>query len=416
MIHRYGSAILCLFAAVTAGCGGVDRGRATSSLDDIDLLDIGSQPVQCSVTKDYEFQTIQDFETGSVTDGWYFNNDQCDKCQKVVDRIKEVNNLLNARLLPWSTEDVSYADKWGCTDWGFYSDDPDVVAKTRAKYDKEIETLRQKLVDGDPENNVPPDCQKRCNESQTPIPTIKPILASRIEFYEGGDLKDKPRCGSRFAMHVKSETPFQTWGGSVAVQLGQPGLDASDWDGLSFWARVGPTSRHPLRIEISDVHTDDKQMVYTYEGAVAPTLVTIEDLLEWEVDESTGEEKVVGLGYFDAQGDKRTWCNKKNYIVSQTDTTQTVNEKFICNADSTRDDRNGCDKFGANRSMTGDWQFYTLDFMTMRQSGWGRSATDSNGNPVGLDKSQLRSINFMWTTGNWDVWIDDVALYRRKQP
>jgi len=52
----------------------------------------------------------------------------------------------------------------------------------------------------------------------------------------------------------------------------------------------------------------------------------------------------------------------------------------------------------------------------LRQSGWGQKSIDENGALAGLDSGDIRSINFLWTTGEWDVWIDDIALYRRKKP
>jgi len=234
---------------------------------------------------------------------------------------------------------------------------------------------------------------------------VKPLPAERLAFEQpNGKVEDQPRCGSRYAMHVKGG-PFATWGGSFAVQLGQPGLDASEWEGLSFWARVGPQSRNPLRIEISDPHNDDKQLVYWKldddgERKTHPEFVTMAELTREEFDppppkeDATDEEQAI----YD-----RAWCNPKNH-------------NLICNPDSLREDRNGCDKFGANGWMTGTWQFFTFNFKSFRQSGWGTPALDFDRNPATMDTSKLRSLNFMWTTGTWDVWIDDVALYRRKQP
>lgn len=406
MILRYGGLFFGLFAAVASGCGGTDGERATTQLREPVVYDAGSKPVLCSVGDDYEFSTIQDFETNSVAGGWYFNNDQCDRCQKIIDRIKELKAITVVTQLEYSAYPV-YPDKYGCSDWRQLKSEEESTEEYASRiapiidaYTKEQEIRERQLIEGDPDNNVPPNCRAVCLASQFPDTYIKPLAASRIEFtLDGKKYEDQPRCGSRFAMHVKGG-PFQTWGGAFAVQLGQPGLDASDWEGISFWARVGPTSRHPLRIEISDPHTDDKQMVYRFEGDEQVRFVTQADLIQRDPTTNAITEN-----HFDAPDDASTWCKQK---------------QFICNADSVREDRNGCDKFGANRSMSGDWQFFTVDFSTLRQSGWGAAATepilDPNGNAVPIDKSQLRSINFMWTTGLWDVWIDDIALYRRKQP
>ncbi len=406
MNHRRGALFFCLFAAVASGCGGTDNGRTVTQVDEPVAYDVGSRPVLCSVVDGYEFKTIQDFELGSVTGGWYFNNDQCDKCQKVIDRIKEINGIVNPVQLEMSTEPV-YPDKYGCSDWRLKKRNTEAddeyqarIAPIQLAYQAELDVLQQQLIEGDPDNNVPANCRDACKASQFPDAYIKPLAASRMEFtLDGKKFKEQPRCGSHFAMHVESLLPFQTWGGVFAVQLGNPGLDATGWDGISFWARVGPSSRHPLRIEISDQRNDDKQMMYTFPGETALTPVTRESLIE------RNDQGEIEYDYFDTPGDEQSWCNKR---------------LFSCNPDSVREDRNGCDKYGANRSMSGDWQFFTIDFSVMRQSGWGMAVTeppmDPKGLPAELDKSQLRSLNFLWTTGTWDVWIDDIALYRRKQP
>jgi len=355
-LGKYFWPCLGLFGAVTlASCGGTDDGRPTQGTPAPVILDLGSQQVVCEVTDQFEFATLADFELGSVTGGWYFNNDQCDKCQKALDRIKEINNAF-ARVGSLTVDPV---DKNGCV----VADD--VVQNEW--HDKELPQLNVDIEKGNAAKNIPPRCRDVCEASQTPSAFIKPLPADRLNF----NGKDQPRCGSKYAMHVKGG-PFQTWGGVFAVQLGNPGLDAANWEGISFWARVGPQSRHPLRIELSDPRTDDKQKVYQGQLLDNPTA---DQLAEW--------------------------CKTP---------------QFVCNGDSVRDDTNGCDKFGANRSMTTDWQFFAVDFALLRQSGWGQKSIDENGALAGLDSGDIRSINFLWTTGEWDVWIDDIALYRRKKP
>jgi hypothetical protein len=431
VIDRYRAVLFGLLAAATSGCGGTDGVRTSRSGDTPGLEDTGSNPVLCGVTDDYEFKMLQDFELGSVTGGWYYNNDQCDKCQKVIDRIKELGAQAHGANLEYSAVRI-YPDKYGCTDWRLV-DLPDETAAEYLKrvkaldlsvvdprtdtetddeyaqriketvhawYDSQLSRLERILIDGDPDNNVPPNCRAVCEASQSPNAYVKPLPASRIEFIdpETGKVAAQPRCGSQFAMHVKGG-PFQTWGGTFAVQFGQPGLDGGDWDGISFWARVGPSSRHPLRLEISDARNDDKQMLYTFPGHSSPSHVTQADF-DAENDKRV-EAGLDPLGFFDGPTYGSSWCK---------------NRQFACNPDSTREDHNGCDKFGANRTMTGDWQFYTVDFFDVRQSGWGMPVKDDQGNAAPLDRTDMRTLVFMWTTGTWDVWIDDVAFYRRKQP
>lgn len=415
MIRRRAPFYLGLLVAVASACGGTDNGRPPAQVKDPVQVDTGSKPVLCSVTNDFEFKTIQDFEIGATTGGWYFNNDLCDKCQKVIDRIKELNSIMTVSSdgqvtlkpieLDYSKEFV-LADKRGCNIWELMQQPTEAseaykerTAPIVAEYTAELATLERQLIEGDPANNVPANCRDACNASQTPNAYIKPLTAASIEFKTNGKtFTQQPRCGSRFAMHVQGG-PFQTWGGAFAVQLGNPGLDATGWDGISFWARVGPSSRHPLRIEISDWQNDDKQMMYLDPIAGTWVKVTRETLITRDSDSN----KIVE-NHFDSPGDAKSWCNSGIYI---------------CNSDSVREDKNGCDKYGANRSMSGDWQFFSIDFSEFRQSGWGMPVTtppmDPNGLPAEIDKSQLRSLNFLWTTGVWDVWIDDIALFRRKQ-
>ena len=78
-----------------------------------------------------------------------------------------------------------------------------------------------------------------------------------------------------------------------------------------------------------------------------------------------------------------------------------------CNPDHTPDTLpTGCDEFGAYAIMNGDWQQYVILFDEFRQAGWGRRA------PF-LDVGGIRSVSFTWGRGRWDVWVDDLAFYRR---
>lgn len=409
MIRRRVASYLGLLVAVASACGGTDHGRPSAEVKEAVDVDTGSKPVLCSVAAGYEFQTIEDFEKGAVTGGWYFNNDLCDKCQKVIDRIKELNNIIGAATsTPIRSEyskEYIFPDKYGCSDWNLRLIDGESAEDRLARiepfldpYRRELDMRTLQLTEGDPDNNVPKNCQAACNASQTPNAYLKPLDASVIEFRtDGKRLEKQPRCDSRYAMHVQGG-PFETWGGSFAVQLGQPGLDASGWDGISFWVRVGPSSRHPLRIEISDWQNDDKQMMYVDRDTGVLGAVTREGLIERDA-----EGKVIA-DYFDVPDDDKAWCKTK---------------LFVCNPDSVREDKNGCDRYGANRSMSGDWQFFAIHFSEFRQSGWGMPVTDPPMDPTGvpaeIDTSQLRSLNFLWTTGLWDVWVDDIALFRRKQ-
>jgi len=308
------TALGVLGACTLLGCGGTDEGRRTEPFDTVTVEDPGSAPVPCSLDDEYDFGTLstnpvfEDFELGSVVGGWYLNNDQCDECDKLINRVREiVVEVPNCAAISLSAEEEELCGE-------------------KARLDAEI------LV-----------CKPICLAAASPNPYQKPLPAARIQ---------EPRCGSQFAMNIRGG-PMTRWGGVMGVQFAAPGIDASDWDGVAFWARVGPESRHPIRFEVSDKFTDDKVRE------------------EAETDEERAQS---------------------------------------CLSDAPRDQtRQGCDKFGVNRSLTTDWQFFAIPFEEMRQSGWGMQA------PY-LDKAGLRSLSFMYATGVWDIWIDDLALFRRKNP
>ncbi len=295
-------------------CGGTDEGRRAESFEVVTVDDPGSVPVRCSVDDEYDFGTIdtnpvfEDFELGSVVGGWYLNNDQCDECDKLINQLRDLQvEVPNCGILDESVEE-------------------EALCAQKAQLEAEIEI-----------------CKPHCLAAASPNPYQKPLPAARIQ---------EPRCGSQYAMHIQGG-PMTRWGGVMGVQFAAPGIDASDWDGVAFWARVGPESRHPIRFEVSDKFTDDKVRE------------------EAKPDEEQAE---------------------------------------ACLSDAPRDQtREGCDKFGVNRSLTTDWQFFAIPFEEMRQSGWGMQA------PY-LDKAGLRSLSFMYATGVWDIWIDDLALFRRKNP
>ncbi len=83
------------------------------------------------------------------------------------------------------------------------------------------------------------------------------------------------------------------------------------------------------------------------------------------------------------------------------------NGEPLCDEETTLDDyANGCDAFGGYAIMTGDWQLFTLPFEELRQAGFGLKA------PF-LDLGAIRGVTFAYTTGSWDLWLDDVAFYRK---
>jgi hypothetical protein len=64
-----------------------------------------------------------------------------------------------------------------------------------------------------------------------------------------------------------------------------------------------------------------------------------------------------------------------------------------------------CDRFTAAVGIEEQWQFRAIPFAKMQQRGFGKPSP-------GLDRKALLGLEFSLSTGDWDVWIDDVAFYR----
>ena len=65
-----------------------------------------------------------------------------------------------------------------------------------------------------------------------------------------------------------------------------------------------------------------------------------------------------------------------------------------------------CDRFGAGVGLGLEWRHYLLRFEDMSQRGFGKVAPE-------LDVENLLGLSFGFEVGDWDVWVDDVAYFRR---
>ncbi len=198
---------------------------------------------------------------------------------------------------------------------------------------------------------IPPDvCADRCAASQDPTHFLKPIPAAEIQ--NGG------RCGSRFAMRLRGPLqfgPFTDWGMTLGRQMVHNPFNApaNNIEGVAFWARVGPASRGIVRFAVADQFTDQDY-----------------------IDPSTGRAKCLSVTSIDQYVDGGS--------------------------------TSGCDQAGTYVTVGPDWKLFTLPLDEMRQAGWGAKA------PF-LDKWAILAMTFNLGPGAWwDIWIDDVAWYRRK--
>jgi hypothetical protein len=87
----------------------------------------------------------------------------------------------------------------------------------------------------------------------------------------------------------------------------------------------------------------------------------------------------------------------------------TDDKACACNSYSQQNDASdGCDKFGVfPEPLNGNFQARFASFAEMQQGGWGQPSER-------LQSSALYEIAFEYGRGAWDLWVDDVGLYRRR--
>jgi hypothetical protein len=87
---------------------------------------------------------------------------------------------------------------------------------------------------------------------------------------------------------------------------------------------------------------------------------------------------------------------------------RTDDKACICNPFTNQNDpSDGCDKFGRYIELSDTWRAYRVPFAEMQQGGWGLKSS-------GLDSSNLFEIVIEYGRSSWDIWIDDIGLYRRR--
>ena len=248
-------------------------------------------------------------------------------------------------------------------------------------------------------------------------------------------------------------------------------LDASGYDGVSFWARLGPDSMGTLLVTIADKYTSDdmnrqnetfcrrifacysecQSGVNTDHGYV-PTPCSAAPL---ETDAAggplyrcydpakgalPGPNGGVGASS-DLLDEAYPRCNP--HTIPKDPTTGTYTHGSACTFRSTYPDadfegkecrpytftsgesgeycfnaddppppsrQERCnDGFTSTLQLTGDWLFYTVPFSDMRQGGYGKVAPE-------FDLKSVYSVTLGWGPGNMDFYIDNVSLYKTKSP
>lgn len=66
-----------------------------------------------------------------------------------------------------------------------------------------------------------------------------------------------------------------------------------------------------------------------------------------------------------------------------------------------------CDRFGVGVGLDVEWRYFEIPFTSMAQRGFGAEA------PF-LDVENILGLNISFETGDWNIWIDQVAFYSDK--
>lgn len=335
------AAMLMPFAAFVFSCGGTeDKPRPEDETEWLEpLVDTGSAPPDCSADDGYEIRMVENWETGAGA-GWYSNNEYCRPCtdlQDVLDDVSrpvsciiqepdvqtgcnpesvgsesaaalqdlrnavtyflpdadpsddELREMANAFSACWDRADPGFAKRELCGE----SDLLDELFEPVFEASAETWRVSDELL----------ECRADCDPTQTPPAMAKPFPAEEIP---GG------RCGSTLAAHVE----LHRWinrEGTLGRQFSPTDpVDASEYEGVSFWLRIVPGSRSTFRISVPERFTDEK---YEVDGEPACRFINPKELTD-----------------------------------------------------------NACDKFGRYFLATSDWQFFTIPFSEMRQNGFGKQA------------------------------------------
>lgn len=229
-----------------------------------------------------------------------------------------------------------------------------------------------------------------------------------------------------------------------AVGDGRPdkAMDASSYDGISFWARRGPDGAPGLMVVLQDKYTSDrlartsqtggpgmgyctryKQCIPTCADGteckpvqfgeepapvyrcvppgVDPSASLMEKALLQKLYPPCGESTCLPATYDPDVDFNNTQCKPYNFTG--------LDENYFCFGDTppaAPDERCG-DGFVSNVSLSTDWQFYKLPFDAFQQVGFGKKAP-----PNDVPQKALYSVSFLFSVGYTDFYVDNLHFYR----
>ncbi|MET0411475.1 MAG: hypothetical protein ABW217_09260 [Polyangiaceae bacterium] len=246
-------------------------------------------------------------------------------------------------------------------------------------------------------------------------------------------------------------------------------VDVRDWDGISFWARIGPGSDPGFRISLGDRQLDEdiaylETEAYKQNGNQGPGPLcgrvlecgcrnhrpcTLDTVLNesYCYDPALGDVAPNVLAaalptdatvddfpyFFPYEKCGATMCDSNYEAFTRIDPIFTTAaqggtascQPYTFDNDFTADycydaadplglaiapayERCG-DVWAKPVGLTPQWQFFKVPFTELRQEGWGKEFQY-------LDLSKIALVRFTWAVGWIDFWVDDVRFYRTPRP
>lgn len=268
--------------------------------------------------------------------------------------------------------------------------------------------------------------------------------------------------------------PASTPAGATLRQAAYDRLvDVRDWDGISFWARIGPGSDPGFRISLGDRQLDEdiaylETEAYKLNGNQGPgpmcgrvlecgcrnhrpctpdpaALSGLGGSFCW--DPARGDtppsvlEAALPTGatiedfpyFFPYERCGATMCDSDYEAFTRADPIFATPARggtascqpYTFDNDFTADycydaaDPLGLaiapayercgDVWARPVGLTPEWQFFKVPFTELRQEGWGKELQY-------LDLSRIALVRFTWAVGWIDFWVDDVRFYRTPRP
>lgn len=369
-----------LLTILPLGCGG-EQGASPAQMDAgaASPTDPGSGPTDCSLDAQYEFQPIEDFELGAAT-GWYLSDETCDDCKLLFADLCEPPSATVQASRPSSTAP--------CLD--VLADDDDTIAN-----DGGTDTVKNIL------NTL---CLPYCGSSPVPDPGAPITAGACANGNQAGRLQGQPPLESPFGGPYIGDCRARAPAEIAAVTRCLTGCV----DSASPRTQSPPNPPDPIPAElIPGGRCNARFAMHIVAGPFVDWGGTFGRTFGTSPKNGTGWD---GISFWSRVGPGSSDVVRVNVGDEYTDSSynQTLAQPH-CNPNSGKyDSYTGCDKFGGTFTPGPDWQHFFIAFSEMRQGGWGQPQ-------VTFDIANILSMEFAFKGPSWDLWLDDIAFYRRRK-